>query len=243
MAYFRCGGQSATGNATASDVKSGKTFSNANGTDLVGTFEAQEKTVTAGTSAASVTPDSGKYLSKVTYNPTPSQEKTITASRSKQTVTPDTGYLLSKVTVNKYPDASGTYSATARGNALDMGATNNLRYVDTTGVPNSNSGTYSVVDADFGTTKDLGATNTYRYISVPAKPSVSLEILILTASANLIMENTAIKTYKVDKYCKHCPTKGGAEQDAYANVVYTCNNGYVNILTVGVSTTLTLNMG
>ena len=92
-----------------------------------------------------------------------SQEKTITASRSQQVVTPDSGKVLSKVTVNKYPDASGTYNATSRGSALDMGATNNLRYVNTNGVPNTNSGTYSVTSNG---TKDMGATNTYRYLYV-----------------------------------------------------------------------------
>lgn len=230
MAYVRSGSQQPTGNAVAGDVKSGKTFSNENDVDLVGTFAAQEKTVTAGTSAASVTPDSGKYLSKVTYNPTPSQAKsvapstsaqtvrpdsgkllssvsvsaiqtetktvtpttsaqnvtptsgkfltkvtvnaistqeksvtpttssqsvtpdsgkylskvtvgaintqtkTVTASRSNQTVTPDSGKYLSQVTVNKYPDASGTYVPTGsdlNNAAADMGATNNLRFVNT----------------------------------------------------------------------------------------------------------------
>lgn len=123
----------------------------------------EEKSQTAETSAVTVTPSSGKVLSKVTVNPTPSQEKTITSSRSAQTVTPDSGKLLSKVTVNKYPDANGTYMATSRDSALDMGATNNLRYVNTNGVPNTNSGTYDVTSNGI---KDMGATNTYRYVNV-----------------------------------------------------------------------------
>ena len=64
----------------------------------------------------------------------PKQEKTVTASRSAQTVSPDSGKLLSKVTVNKYPDASGTYTPSSNGTALDMGATNNYRYVNTSNV-------------------------------------------------------------------------------------------------------------
>lgn len=100
MAFVRSGGQSPTGDAVAGDVKAGKIFSNENDVDLVGTFEAQEKTVTAGTSAASVTPDSGKYLSRVTYNPTPTQEKTANPSGTSQAITPDSNYHLSKVTVN-----------------------------------------------------------------------------------------------------------------------------------------------
>jgi len=132
----------------------------------------ETKTVTAGTSATTVTPsnyNSGgnylKYLKSVTINPTPSQEKSITSSRSAQTVTPDSGKLLSKVTVAKYPDASGTYTASSRGSALDMGATNNLRYVNTNGVPNSNSGTYTYGSGSTGGTVDLGATNSYRYVN------------------------------------------------------------------------------
>lgn len=123
----------------------------------------QEKTVTAGTSAASVTPDSGKLLSKVTYNPTPSQEKTITSSRSAQTVTPDSGKLLSKVTVNALTP-TGTFSTSTRGTAVDMGATNNYRYVNTNGVSNTNSGTYTF-GSTTGATYDMGSTNTYRYVN------------------------------------------------------------------------------
>lgn len=57
------------GTATAADVKEGVTFTNSTTSGLTGTFAPQEKTVTAGTSAASVTPDSGKYLTKVTVSP------------------------------------------------------------------------------------------------------------------------------------------------------------------------------
>lgn len=99
----------------------------------------QEKTVTAGTSASSVTPDSGKLMSKVTYNPTPSQEKSTTSSRSAQTITPDSGKLLSKVSIAKYPDASGNYTCGSNNGAAssnDMGATNNYRYVNATAVYN-----------------------------------------------------------------------------------------------------------
>lgn len=111
----------------------------------------EEKTVTAGTSATSVTPSSNKLMSKVTVNPTPSQEKTVTGSRSAQTVTPDSGKLLSKVTVNKYPDASGTYTVSGHGTALDMGATNNYRYVNTSkawnaGVNDAESRVASIID-------------------------------------------------------------------------------------------------
>ena len=125
----------------------------------------QTKTVTAGTADVTVSPDSGYIgMSSVTVSPTPSQEKTVTSSRSAQTVTPDSGKLLSKVTVNALAP-TGTYTASSRGNSLDMGATSNYRYVNTNGVPNSNTETYTFPANDTGGTKDLGATNNYRYVN------------------------------------------------------------------------------
>lgn len=104
------------GNATTGDVKSGKTFTSTNGVELTGTFTAQEKTVTAGTSAASVTPDSGKYLSKVTYNPTPSQTKSASPSTSAQTISPDSGKYLSSVSISAIsPQRSTGTAASASG--------------------------------------------------------------------------------------------------------------------------------
>lgn len=60
----------------------------------------EEKTVTAGTSTVEVTPDSGKYLSKVTVHPTPSQSKSVTPSSVDQNIIPDNGRLLSSVAVS-----------------------------------------------------------------------------------------------------------------------------------------------
>ena len=103
------------------------------------------------------------------------EEKTVTASRSAQTVTPTSGKVLSKVTVNKYPDATGTYTAKSRGSALDMGTTNNYRYVNTNSVPNSNSETYNVTSNG---KKDMGATNNYRYVNVNVSSDVKHAVTV-----------------------------------------------------------------
>ena len=60
----------------------------------------EEKSVTAETSAVTVTPSQGKTMKKVTVSPTPTQSKTITPSETQQTVEPDSGKHLASVIVS-----------------------------------------------------------------------------------------------------------------------------------------------
>lgn len=164
MAYFRAGGQRPSGNAALTDVKAGRTFSNDEDVDLVGSMPdngAINKTLN--TSLTSYTVPEGYHNGSGKVKIT-TQTKTVTATTSTQNVTPDSGKVLSKVTINPQNHTS-TYSPTNRAAALDMGANNNYRYVNTNGVPNSNSGTYTFAANDTGGTKDLGETNTYRYVN------------------------------------------------------------------------------
>ncbi len=72
IASIQTGDDTSSATAVASDIKSGKT-AYAKGVKLTGTFAAEEKTVTEN---GTVTPDSGKYLSKVIVN-VPSQKPTL----------------------------------------------------------------------------------------------------------------------------------------------------------------------
>lgn len=165
MAFYRCaGGTDPTGNAGVGDVLEGKTFSNADGIDKTGTMTNRGAiSQSLNTSTTSYTIPAGYHNGSGKVSIT-TQEKTVTSSRSAQTVTPDSGKVLSKVTVNALAP-TGTYKPTARANNNDMGATGNYRYVDTTAVPNTNSGTYTYAANSTGGTVDMGATNTYRYVN------------------------------------------------------------------------------
>lgn len=65
--------------------------------------------------------------------------------------------------------STDTYTATTRNSAIDLGQINSYRYIDTTGVPNSNSGTYTA--SSRGASLDMGATNSYRYVNTNGVPN------------------------------------------------------------------------
>jgi len=133
MAIFECvGGISPTGNALPGDVKEGVTFSNENDVDQVGTFAAQEKTIESSRDSQVVTPDEGKYLSKVTVNGLkPTGTFTPTSRAANIDMGADSNYRY--VTTESVPNNnSGTYTFPSgnTGGTKDLGETNTYRYVN-----------------------------------------------------------------------------------------------------------------
>lgn len=72
----------------------------------------QAKTATPSTTAQTIKPDSGKWLSQVTVNAIATQEKTATLSTASQSITPDSGKFLSKVTIPAIKNQSKSVSPT-----------------------------------------------------------------------------------------------------------------------------------
>ena len=66
---------------------------------------------------------------------------------------------------------TATYTATTRNSKIDLGKKHTYRYIDTTGVPNSNDGTYKPTTRSDSI--DMGATNTYRYVNTSSVPNTN----------------------------------------------------------------------
>ena len=106
-----------------------------------------------------------------------------------QTYTIDAGYYdTGSVSVAAQ---TGTYKPTTRNSKIDMGATNANRYVDTTAVPNTNSGTYTPTSRG---NLDMGATNTYRYVNTNNVPNTNSGTYTPTSRGTLDMGAT--NTYR-----------------------------------------------
>lgn len=140
MAIFECtGGISPTGNALPSDVKLGVTFSNENDIDQVGTFTAQQKTITSSRRDQTVTPDAGYYLDRVTVE---ALEPTGTFKPTSRSANIDMGdesnyrYVNTESVPN---NNTGTYTfgSGSSGGTVDLGQTNTYRYVNAGNVYNT----------------------------------------------------------------------------------------------------------
>lgn len=100
MAYYKCSGLTPTGNATAGDVLSGKTFSNESGTDKTGTMPdngAVSAALDTGTTSYTIPAGYHNGSGSVSIS---TQTKSVGPSTSAQTVTPDSGKVLSSVSVS-----------------------------------------------------------------------------------------------------------------------------------------------
>ena len=183
------------GDAVASDVVSGKTFTSESGIEVVGTMPNN------GAVSPSALSPNGSYTIPLGYH---NGNGVVTASPNTGTYSPTTRNAALDMGIsnlNRYVNTTGvpnsnteTYTASSRNAALDMGATNSYRYVNTNGVPNSNSGTYTFPANDTGGTKDLGETNTYRYVNATNVynkgkadwgTSVTGEVIISTSPVSL----------------------------------------------------------
>ena len=86
-----------------------------------------------------------------------------------------------------------TFSPTSRANNLDMGLYHKKRYVDTTAVPNTNSGTYKPTQRK--NNNDMGATNTYRYVDTTSVPNSNSQTYSVTSNGTKDMGETNIYRY------------------------------------------------
>ena len=127
-----------------------------------GTTPTQTKTVTAGTSATTVTPDTGYALSSVTINPTPSQSKSATPTTSSQTITPDSGKLLSSVSVGAIQ--TETKSDTPNVSTNKTVSPSSGKYLSQVTIqPLTHTGTYT--PAANTAQNDMGAYHDKRYVN------------------------------------------------------------------------------
>lgn len=134
-----------------------------------GTTPTQTKTVTAGTTTTTVTPDTGYALSSVTVNPTPSQSKSATPSTTAQTITPDSGKLLSSVSVSaiQTQTKSTTPSTTAQTITPDSG-----KYLTSVSVGAISTQTKSVTPS---TTSQTVTPDSGKYLTSVSVGAISTE--------------------------------------------------------------------
>lgn len=153
---------------------------------LAGTNADGAITITAGTSASTVTSEdnyNNGFITSVTVNPTPSETGSATPTTSAQTIKPDSGKLLSSVTVDAIPNQKDADSVTATVTASiisDITSINASQVTDGVTVTASASGS-TVVPVGYYSTK----------VSKTPSDSASTTIKPTLAGTNGAIELTA----------------------------------------------------
>ncbi len=143
---------------------------------ISGGAKKQTKTVVAGTSNKTVTPDEGYLLSSVVVQPTPSESTTVVAGTSNKTVTPNTGYFLSSVKVSPTPIQNKSATPTASAQTIKPDTNYHLGQVTV----NAINVTFSAMQSNFNMDDSSGGKS----MSVAAGLHYGILIHVGSSNAN-----------------------------------------------------------
>lgn len=201
------------------------------------------KTVTAGTSQQTVTPDTGyDAMGEVVVNPTPSQSKSVTAGTTTTTVTPDSGKLLSSVSIAPTPStpitpsSSGTQFSAGLNNmsssgwaysSQPSGGTIKTKLLVNPSISTFDVGSFTLSDADYNLVKSgkaiIIAGMTYLTLSAYQQQPYVTELKIGTLSqgqTDTIIDSSKIGSSKKLYYKFNTQMQGMGTNTGFIYLVY-----------------------